>query len=1031
MPIISLRHFSLFLFSFICILPLTAALQRGDSGQIKKTINDFSSKISQKKRKRKIEVDEIVNSDDKKLLNKSIFKTEFDSSKKIKDLKLSHKGYGRIIKSLKKLNRKKNKRKLLEVYLNKMTVAYQIGLYYHLHKNNKMLTNKYHGIALDNSKFIIDKDKRKEPLGKAYFTRGLIAYSQNIDSEAYKNFDKTLEYIPKSDIAGWIKTFYGEKAFAKGEFTKALKYYKEALSLVGKQQKQLVLYKITWTYVNLKQTNKAISTLTSLIKKYPDGDFYNDSIRDLALLAARFKSIDQIFALYRKTIKRKKDAIEFLKIANYRLDYDGRTLEKEKILKKLLQLEPDPKNKIGYIYHALGVLQKEYADKNHLRYFKWYWQYVDKYKILSKINSKDSHYDEIFNSTEYAIKSFLNSYTGEIRTTQYNKKQLYTELNFILTKYTKNFPNSKNISNAYTTWFDLNYDQKDYLGLFKNSSYALKLKQVSAKTRALADWNQVVAVDNLHSKNKTKWQKTFLTVLSSYLLRKNPNPKWYNVANKYIDVKFKKGFTLSEIKLLTKIYTYSKKPKDLYSIYWAYYQNKKYTTLIQKGTVAQTKDDYSKKINSIIEESYLKTLLVLQKKKDTKNILNLTQRFIINQNFNKAKKDGTINSLLTYLWNAKQYNSFEKSSIRYKGFSHLNKYQVLVKNYSELLFQKGLFKKVVQYLNQTNNKLNIETYQLSELLINPYSKIIPYLNAVKSNQDKYLYHLSLLTLSQPKLSYQYLMNLNNISTEEKQLFLLSARLHKLQWTFKATAKERSILGDLTPNYISFTPLARLQSVNALKKLNYPSPEDDEQTYNQKLGNSINLIKNIDALVAQELALASPSDQLKLLTTTFNQHKKCQQLILNSPIPKTLTPEQQVQYQTQIKTLAQYHVDTANNYRETVQALKSDDSNNLRASASTNQAELSKPQKWRFPKFYYKAPLNVIAQYAKANNLYTALFVNDRFFNLKKYKLKDQLRIKHGLLLSYKGNNPSIRKFSYQDLKQNYQDKMIKEWRRFQ
>lgn len=861
----------------------------------------------------------------------------------------------------------------------------------------------------------------------ACFYLGLGSDFTNQVDMATKWFRESLKLDPNSVNAGWMGFYIAESLFEDRKFREAIEHYRYYYKYWNARTQRLVNYKLAWAYINIDQTMQAQSYFVFLIRQSVHDDIESDAQKDLAFLLTKFRTEDQILEVTNTVFRTDEEKLVFLRLVFDQQEAQGLITGRSKIFAMLQETEHDPVQKIKLKIRALNTLAHGYVSAAYYNSFLDIQRTVEKEGLKPRTPEFEPINAPLSSESEHIIRTYVDTFSGKIKTPEKTPHaEIGSELKSLFSFYDRFFPDSALRESIFSLWLDVCLDLKDWVCVNQVTLEVdadKRLQRISAR----AQLERLGALEQLVKTDPKKYTPELLTAATAFVKNHHESPSWLQVAKRLVELQMEQKNALDAIELMDRIFIKEPNQTNFYRLQWARFSNEAYENILSDTRGKSLKEKPDPKLADIYRESSLKMAMNARKSGDKDKYASQIQTFM-KLTDDPKKKAIARHDYVTFLLEKGEKEKVSAILVSLDPVSRCSAdYAAITHDFSIAALKNADFKKVLELIpagdcGSSQDLLYLRF--LAEISSTPgldYAKVQA---LAGTNRD---YVLSLLGLTQPATAIAFFRKYPPATPQERAVALISLRLTKGSWNFKATAKERQWLQDLTP-----TPLAESAPAFPVEEkmaaLSYPKAGSKKfsKKYSKELTSIVKSIPAIRESIAATLQGQPPEVQYRILQAATTMESSVADAILNSPIPTELTEDQLPQYKAGIANLAKGYQDQAAEDKKLSDLAKKviDE-----AHAKVESELLGVPdiKNWPWPSKLGDKPGAGLQALLETRLATAQLIVADVNREDLLKSETDYYLVRTGILL-FGMPSPVMQKYLFQELTEHHQEDVLKKWK---
>jgi hypothetical protein len=359
--------------------------------------------------------------------------------------------------------------------------------------------------------------------GVVFRLRGTAAYALSDYAAALKDFERALENDPSSSESGWTAFMAAEEYFEISQFSRSAELYQlaQSRSQPGSRTWELSRYKLAWCWVNLEKISDAERTFLEMIRNSKDELLAQDSARDLAFVLARVRNEKQLLEIYeQKLSKTGARGLAFLRKALATLERQGQLGVRSGLRDRVLELTADPAARVAVLLDSVQGVSREYASKAHAQ------RTLEVLKVVEALQKTEPLSSEILEPLEAAservCKVFSETYAGRTKTPEnFTRSELAHQLQALFQEHLRVFAASTKKAKLQEFWLEVCELENDTRCLMALSEQMIRDDQYPEDqlqaVRQRAKDAQLVALERLQSANGGSYRVQYKKALTERL----------------------------------------------------------------------------------------------------------------------------------------------------------------------------------------------------------------------------------------------------------------------------------------------------------------------------------------------------------------------------------------------------------------------------------------------------------------------------------------------------------------------------------
>lgn len=760
----------------------------------------------------------------------------------------------------------------------------------HLDEANKII-----GFLLKNI------ENNNKSLSTLYNIKGLLSYEMDKADETVTYFLKSIELNPNNAQAEVMAIFIGEYYFDQEKYNDAIKYYQLFYKKMNNSQKALCDYKIAWSYLNLREIQKAELQFVKIIREGLDKGTTEDSYKDLSFILTQNKDEQSVISkvnsftsdtalkgriyyycllfylqnskgqprdnLFREVMAVQKDSYEQLKLLALKVSFEkrdiptkGLTLALDNFAAKVKAVPPDVKTK----YFKTDALQLE----------------------------EDS---------EYNIRLHIDAYTGRLKSEAgLTKTQLGEQSIRHIKTHLEWFPATKKRSILTHLWIDTCVDLKNSVCLFElENKYKAESKAPEAFEFLKKIQIEILALyDAAYEKDPAKHTVAFMNRLKQ-IIEQFPNDPIAQKSQKrlfgiyFAAKKFNEALPMAE-----QIFKVEKNTESAQKVLLTLFELGKFDIILNDPVYFPFN---TPEIMDIRREASLKSAMINADKGHFSNYETDIKTYLAT----KPSEDKAIVVYVDYFKKLIEQNQFQKLDEEWKKLNPKFQGQKVFNSIKALFFDKtlseGEFYKTNSFWTYSEDQALNSKIIINKIALN--FKLTPQdLKYFKQmDQDKKMYLYNILNYAYPTETIEILNSLKNLSPVEKKLLFTATLLKSGTSDIKFDAAEIRTMKEIVPE--KYLKDSELKIEKDIKNVVFPNKKMRPKTYETYVVNNVENIKYLRGRVLKTLKTAMVPQKVRLLSLMSELELKMAQAIKDSPVPDGLSEEQVKEYAAGLAQMA--------------------------------------------------------------------------------------------------------------------------------
>jgi hypothetical protein len=290
----------------------------------------------------------------------------------------------------------------------------------------------------------------------------------------------------------------------------------------------------------------------------------------------------------------------------------------------------------------------------------------------------------------------------------------------------------------------------------------------------------------------------------------------------------------------------------------------------------------------------------------------------------------------------------------------------------------------------------------------------------KLDPDRREYLHTLLCLTRPQAVISWFKASAPKSESDRKLALLALRLSHGEWAYSPSHEEEAWVKGLVPAKAKVVEMTTTE--RRIKSLQYPSSKVSATRLAKTVERLASDTRWIRKLLEKDIKGKAPQVQRRILEAARVNEDKLAQLILSSPVPDGLTPEQQAQYKAGVGDLAKEFSQQAEDYGK-IEAKIDATLKEAEQQELARMLPVLKLDKWPWP----STKDDVLSKLVQARNSVGALIVLD--LRRKEWFSEDEAYYwyRTGILLT-SDSGEVMRRYLFEELSAEKQDRILSKCR---
>lgn len=859
-------------------------------------------------------------------------------------------------------------------------------------------------------------------------------YTDDI-ANARKHFNEVLRMNPNAGNAGWIGLFLAEDLFDSGNYAEAIQLYSRYYSKMSAQGKELSIYKMAWCHINLNRNDKAEELFLQLIKTNSRQGLAKDSIRDLAYLVTHRKDPLRTIQRTEALLPQPQDKIDFLNAARVNLEALNQVSMHNYVIARLLQLETNPEKKLELLLANMRVNRLLFASHRHMGAFRK----VDAFARAGKMTASSPEirkYSSVLEAEMLAIlKAFVDTFAGRTRTPEkFERKDLSNALKEQFIFFSWYLLESKVRPMVVNLWLDVCVESRDWACVDMASELVFADKARLGQYLERAHVDQLAALDELvrasPEPKKGEYEKRRQQRIAQFIETYPNSDQWLRVARLHAQHEIEQGRTKETIPLLDRIYTKDPTPDSYFRLQFARFQAKEY-----EGLLDDPRNAKFAKPEARLRELWRETCLIqAQEAKKSENIAEYRKyiRRFLDLRPDAEKARAAREDFFRFLLQKELHDDAIAEFMALPARERANPaFKEIRDRLWYLSMQRGRFPEAQELLSRVaeDDEKAAQNLLFRRMLATMAMGGAPSSRALAefrgSNRD---YLLGLLALVKPQTVLAYFRKAPPERQSDRDLALLALQIRSGVWQLRKSSEAIRLLGAKHVFYDPRAEAAVLPVEKRIDRIRFPGQNLKPATLARIVQNVVAETQSIRSAVPKQIQGRPAAIQLRAVEKARDLEKKVGELILNSPMPKELTPEQLAEYKKGLEEAAKEFLDQSQEFEQIAVKIRE----TMDKTKAAISARLLPPPKsmgdWQWPGIYTSDGLKAISGLVTAGNTLGALAMLDFLRSEQVKDPADFFRIRAGILLSTH-TSEALRVYLLNELENNQQNAIIEDWRK--
>ncbi len=835
---------------------------------------------------------------------------------------------------------------------------------------------------------------------------GLVESYYGRDAAGVKLFEAAYQLDPNSRWAGWTGLYIAEHNFENTRFAEAKTWYVRVVNQTSGNEKKLAIYKLAWTEINLKRSDEAEKLFIALIRQDPTDSWGRDSSRDLAVLISGKRKPKEIFAITKSVFGQRPQGREFLKLVNTLLYDRGQIVDAMIVTDHLLATEKIPQEVLKLKLLRLRANSRGYASRRHADLYVDLVVTMEKVGVMKNKKVFDHYKEDLHFETMALMAAYVDTFSARIKTPE---KFTRLEIGNVLTKiypiYEKYFPDSAKLSTVMEIWMDTCIeigDDRCAVGVAGRIVKRSQLRPIHQKVR----FEVIAAFERLLAKKAGKPEELLLAI-QDYETH-HPKAKEIEVLrNRQVDLYVMINDPERALRAMQSAYRDFPSKVSLARLQSLRFKYNRFDDIVSER-------ENPKLATEEVVELKRNAILALAKESKAANRYRRVAELVDLFAATKAPPERVVavkEELLQFLAALEEADFMTEWLAREGPAAYLQPaYRGHIADMENKLLNKGDFARLLKLDNLNPKKDSKVLYRitLSKLALG-HSDWPAFLPKLSQAEREYFYSVALY--QRTKEVQKILEQARKLSDDEKVILVLSHRItNENRKPDEALSLEKKV-GAVFPPEWKEKQVAKIVSRACFKELNWPKLKEPEASFTQKLQLGVTRHQECKKLLQQDLInpILPPSDKESLAEDAEELEEFIENLILKSPRPAGLVPEQLKEYESGLKTLAKSYSDQANEFAKLREKIKKE-----RRASKTKGIEIpGRVRRWPYPELLsstenpkMRALKNLMASESSTT---AALLYLDLMLVEKQIPSKDYENIRLGFLLERYGTNEGLRR----------------------
>jgi tetratricopeptide (TPR) repeat protein len=854
---------------------------------------------------------------------------------------------------------------------------------------------------------------------EAYFVAGEADIYMEARPDAEILFQNSMQLDPSSKYVPLMAFFIAEEAFDKQDYERAKAFYARCIRSTDPQAQKIALYKTSWCWLKQEKIDMAVQSFVSMIRKFPNDDVAKDARRDLAFIVSRFAMEEEVLSQAERLFPKPSDLLEFLRIVEANREQQGKGSIDSKVLQRVVELEKDPIKRVEIYLGLMSVNHKDYAAPNQYAIFVRIHSILTQAKVAPASKQIAPIERLLDDEIQRLARSYIDTFSGKMSNPEkLTKAQLSEELKSIFSFYSYYFQQSKFLPTITQIWLDVCESTEDWTCVV-NLNRRVQANSALASLREKSSLSEMAAYEQL-SKKDLKANRPLLIKSIDQFLKQNPkSSSWIRIAKRRLDLRFEDKEYSDALPLLDQVLAVEPNEENFYRSQWARYQLAQFDELGRRFKDTKYASlSTSQRLQALKRETLLEVAKKAREKGDASSYTDSVKQFIA-ASADPEKAKIARQDLLNFYIEKQLYPQAVAEMVKLSPDERLSKeyvgpFQALTSYH----LKQGDFQTVVDLFKGIKSEKLSDHSLLLELTLAKLGsgQEVARREIDKLDVERRVYLHTLMGLTHPQTVVSWFKASAPKSDADRKLALLALRLNYGQWVFTPTKVEESWVKDLLPakpKKVETTPTER-----RLKGLWYPSSKARPATLAKAVERLATDTRAIRELVKKDIVGKTPQVQRRIFEAARANEEKLAHLILSSPIPNGLSPEQQAQYKAGVEDLAKEFSQQAEEFGK-IEAKIDSSVKDAEQQELARTIPVVKVEKWPWP----STRDDVLKKLVEAKNSVGALIVLD--LRRKEWFSEDEAYYwyRTGILLS-SDSGEVMRRYLFEELSAEKQDKIL-------
>jgi hypothetical protein len=841
---------------------------------------------------------------------------------------------------------------------------------------------------------------------EAIIVTGLVEIYLGREPTGVALFESAYKLDPGSRWAAWTGLYIGEYQFENSQFSDAKTWYLRIVQQGSGHEKKLALYKLAWTEINLRRPDEAEKIFMSLVRQDPNDSWGRDSARDLAVLISGKRSPKEILSITNSLFGKLEQGRDFLKLVNTLLYDRGQTADAMIMTEHLLATEKNPQEVIKLKLLRLRANARGFASKKHADLYVDLVLTMEKIGVMKNKKVFDFYKEDLHYETMALMAAYVDTFSNRIKTPEKFSRQ---EIGVILTKiypiYEKYFPTSPKLPQVMEIWMDTCIEiQEDRCAIAVASRITGRpiLKPIHQRVR----FETIAAFERLLSKKQAKPEE-LLTALQDYESYHPQAKDIETLRNRQVDLNVIIDDKEKALRVMESIYKDFPSKVALSRLQALRFKYNRFDSIVQEKGIPAFENE------EIVEFRRNAILKLAEQSKEANRFRRVSELVDLFAATKPAPQRvvSVKQEFLKFLVQLEEAD-FMLEWIAREGPSAFSQpdYRGHITDMENHILWKGDFSRLLKFdeLNPKKDGKIIYRMTLSKLAIGDSNWMA---NLSRVTEEEREYFESVALFQYPKEIRRYLEGSKKLSDDEKALLLFTYRIaYDNQTPEDGSGLERK-LGSLYPVEWKEKKVSKASSTSCFNEIDWPKTREAEATFTQKLQLSVAKHQQCKKVLEKDMGNAAIPIREKedLAEEAEDLERSIEKLILKSPRPAGLTPEQNLEYDKGIAGLAKNYADQANEFSKLREKIKKERKTDKKTSLDIPD----RPDKWEYPEMLSNqenSRIKVLKSLLSGTSTVMAgLLYLDLLLLEKQIKSEDYENIRLGTILERFGKNEGVRR----------------------